>query len=83
MSHVNRFLIRNVLNQPLILNIEPEGVFVPLPNGEQVSVRDEFRTEPVTLSLSNTEKGELVLSIWPGDGDVRVEKCGVNLLGSN
>lgn len=83
MSQVNRFQIRNVLPQPLILNIEPEGVFVPLPKGEEVSVTDEFKSDPVTLSLSNTEKGELVLSIWPGDGDVRVEKCGVNLLGSN
>jgi hypothetical protein len=79
MAHHNRFIIRNDLPGLLTLNIEPEGAFFPLGRGEEVSVRDAFTTAPVTVKLTASAKGEPILSIWPGDGEVRVEKDGVDV----
>lgn len=79
-KHRNRFLIRNDRSKSLTLNIEPEGAFFPLGKGEEVSVIDEFTTDPVTIKLADSDKGEPVLSIWPGDGEVRVEKEGASVL---
>ncbi len=80
MTHQNQFVIHNDLSSSLILNIEPEGAFFSLGKGEEVSVLDVFTTVPVTVKLSNSDKGEPILSIWPGDGEVRVEKNGVDVL---
>lgn len=80
MAHHNLFLIRNDLSSPLILNIEPEGAFFPLGKEEEVSVFDVFTTAPVTIKLTNSDRGDPILSIWPGDGNVRVEKNGVDVL---
>ena len=80
MAHHNQFLIRNDLSKSLILNIEPEVAFFPLGKGEEVSVSDVFTTAPVTVKLTNSDKGDPILSIWPGDGNVRVEKNGVDVL---
>lgn len=80
MAHHNRFVIRNNLPRSLILNIEPEGAFFPLNRGEEVSVLDAFTTAPVTVTLAHSDGGDPVLSIWPGDGDVKVEKDGVDVL---
>ena len=41
---------------------------------------DVFTTAPVTVILNHSDKGDPIVSIWPGDGDVRVEKDGVDLL---
>ena len=79
MAHHNHFLIRNDLGRSLTLNIEPEGVFFPLGKGEEVSVTDVFTTAPVTLKLTSSGTGDPIVSIWPGDGEVRVEKDGVDL----
>jgi hypothetical protein len=76
MAQRNHFVIRNDLSSPLTLNIEPEGVFFPLGKGEEVSVVDEFTTAPVTIKLATSDKGEPVVSLWPGDGEVRVMKDG-------
>lgn len=80
MAHQSRFVIRNDRSKPVILNIEPEGMFFPLDSGQEVSVTDVFTQAPVTLKLSSEDDGGLILSIWPGDGEVRVEKDGVNVL---
>jgi hypothetical protein len=80
MAQQNQFVIRNDLSRSLTLNIEPEGAFFPLGKGEEVSVFDVFTTAPVTLKLTNSERGDPILSIWPGDGEVRVEKDGVDVL---
>lgn len=77
-THHNRFTIRNALAGPAIVNIEPECVRVELPPGEEMTVRDTYDEAPVTLKLES-DRGETVLSIWPGDGDVRVEKDGVDV----
>lgn len=73
----NRFLIRNDSGAPLTLNIEPEGAFFPLSQGEEVSVSDAFTSAPVTIKFSNADNGAPILSLWPGD--MRVEKDGVDV----
>jgi hypothetical protein len=80
MAHHNQFVIHNDSSLPLVLNIEPEGTFFSLGRGEEVSVVDQFTTVPLTLKLSNSEGGDAILSVWPGDGAVRVEKDGVDVL---
>jgi hypothetical protein len=79
MAHHNHFIIRNDLSKSLTLNIEPEGAFFPLGPGEEVSVTEEFTAAPVTVKLTNSATGDPIVSIWPGDGDVRIEKGGVDL----
>ncbi|MCI0459626.1 MAG: hypothetical protein L0Z62_21970 [Gemmataceae bacterium] len=79
MPHRNHFVIRNDLSKSLTLNIEPEGAFFPLGKGEEVSVTDVFTTAPVTVKLTNSDKGDPIISLWPGDGEVRVEKNGVDV----
>jgi hypothetical protein len=79
MTQPGRFLMRNGLSRPLTLNIEPEGAFFPLGDGDEVSVLDLFTAAPVTLILSHSEKGDPIVSIWPGDGAVRVEKEGIDV----
>jgi hypothetical protein len=80
MACQSQFVIRNDLSKSLTLNIEPEGAYFALGKGEEVSVTDVFTTVPVTVKVSASGKGEPIVSIWPGDGDVRIEKDGVNVL---
>ncbi len=79
MAQHNHFIIRNDLFQTLTLNLEPEGAFFPLARGEEVSVTDLFTAAPVTVKLTASAQGEPILSLWPGDGEVRVEKDGVDV----
>lgn len=79
MVHSNRFVIRNDLPRSLTLNLEPERAFIPLGLGEEVSVTDVFTSAPVTVKLTRSDQGDPIISIWPGDGDVRVEKDGVDV----
>ena len=80
MSNRSRFVIRNDLPEPATLNIEPEGHFVPLGSGEEVSVVDDSTADSATVRLSKSDGGALVISIWPGDGEVKVERRGVDVL---
>jgi hypothetical protein len=79
LAHHNHFVIRNDLCKSLTLNIEPEGACFPLGKGEEVSVKDVFTTVPVTVKLTSSDKGDPIVSIWPGDGEVKVEKDGVEV----
>jgi len=79
MTHHNHFLIRNDSVKPLTLNVEPEGAFLPLAKGEEVSVSEAFQTAPLTLKLSIADDGGPILSLWPGDGEVKVVKAGVDV----
>jgi hypothetical protein len=79
MAHHSHFVIRNNLSKPLTLNIEPEGAFFPLNKGEEVSVTDVFTVAPVTLLFTNSDKEDTIVSLWPGDGELRVEKDGVDV----
>ncbi len=78
MINYSRFVIQNDLSGPAIVNIEPECVQVSLPPGEKVTVHDAFDKEPVTLKVESDD-GETIISLWPGDGAVRVEKDGVDV----
>jgi hypothetical protein len=78
MSQHNQFMIENHLSRPLILNIEPECAQFSLRAGDKVTVWDRFDKEPVTLRVEG-QSGETIISVWPGDGEVRVEKDGVDL----
>jgi hypothetical protein len=80
MTHESRVLVNNELRTPLLLNIEPEAIEFELACGEEVTVCDSFETSPVTLTVAELEDGTPVISIWPGDGKVRVMKDGVELL---
>jgi hypothetical protein len=80
MSRYNQFSIRNEFSQALTVNVEPEGVFYCLGKGEELSIKEEFTVEPLSIKLASSDKGEPVISIWPGDGDVRVEKNGADVL---
>lgn len=80
MAHESRFVIHNDTGRPMILNIEPEGAFFRLDEGQEVSVTERYESSPVTVKVSCHEGGNPVLSIWPGDGDVKVEKDGVDVL---
>lgn len=80
MRCLSRFALRNELADPVFLHIEPEGVCLALGSEEEVSVIDEFVSQPVTVKCSKSEDGQLIISIWPGDGEVRIEKEGVDIL---
>jgi len=80
MARQNRFVIRNDHVRPAVLGIEPEGALLRLDPGEEVSVHETFATDPVTLKLSTTEDVEILLAIWPGDGEVTVQKEGIDVL---
>ena len=80
MAHQNHFVICNGLTKPLTLNIEPEGAFFLLNKGEEVSLIDVFTAIPVTIKLANSDNGDPLVSIWPGDGAVRVMKDGSDVL---
>ncbi len=76
----SRVLVKNEMRSSLVLNIEPEAVEFELVSGDEVTICDSFETAPVTLELSELEDGKPIISIWPGDGKVRVIKNGVELL---
>lgn len=79
MAHSNRFLIRNDSSTALTLNIEPEGVFFCLQKGEEAWVFDEFGAIPLSLKWTTSDQGISIVSLWPGDGEIRVEKDGINV----
>ncbi len=79
MPRDNRFTIRNESPRSLTLNVEPEGVFVSLAPGDGV-VTDSCLEIPVAVIWTQTPDGEPAVSIWPGDGEVRVTKDGVDVL---
>jgi hypothetical protein len=74
------FVIRNQSPTPLLVSIEPEAVLLPLDKGEEVTVHDPFIEKPVTLTVTNSDNGRTIISVWPGDGDVTVRKNGADVL---
>jgi hypothetical protein len=78
MTNHSRFVIQNDLSTPIILNIEPECLQCSLASGEKVTVWDTFERQPVTIRVES-DQGDTIISIWPGDGEVRVEKEGIDV----
>jgi hypothetical protein len=83
MAGQSKFVIQNDLGRPMILNIEPEGMFFRLDDGQEVSVTDSYHIAPVTLKIARENGGDPIVSIWPGDGEVKVEKDGIDVLEYN
>ncbi len=83
MASQSRFVLQNDLGRPMILNIEPEGMFFRLEEGHEVSVTDIYSNAPVTLKFTCEGGGDPVVSIWPGDGEVKVEQDGRDVLELN
>ena len=79
MAQRSQFIICNDSFPMLMLNIEPEGAFFPLSKGDEVTVTDVYATIPATVRLTASDKGDPIVSVWPGDGEVRVEKNGVDV----
>lgn len=80
MAKHNHFILRNDYNEKLPVAIEPEGTFVILNNREDLTVFEQYNDEPLTLYVSTNKEGLPTIAIWPGDGTIRVEKNGVNVL---
>ncbi len=79
MTAQNVFNIKNGMQIPLEIHIEPEAVIITLQENESVAVYDAFTMEPATVSVEKESKSHLVLSVWPGDGNVSVRKNGVDV----
>jgi len=80
MIHRNHFVIHNATEKTFSLFIEPEGVSFALQCDQTVTIRDDFFNVPVTLRIGSDSDGNSILSIWPGDGRVTVEKDGIDVL---
>jgi hypothetical protein len=78
MTNYSRSAIQNDRPERVIVNVEPECVQVRLASGEKLTVHDAFEKEPVTLKV-DSENGHTIISVWPGDGEVRVEKDGLDV----
>jgi hypothetical protein len=78
-SSRSRFVIENDQTTELIVVAEPEACEVRLSKDEQVMITDNFDQAPVTIRVTTSPSGEPVLSVWPGDGDVKIEKNGIDI----
>ena len=78
MRNQSRFAMQNDGSKAITVNIEPECTHFMLRAGETLIVRDAYETDPVNLKVES-ENGDTVISIWPGDGDLKVEKNGVDV----
>ena len=83
MTNETVFLIDNDTDEDFDVYVEPECFLVRLKHGECLTVRDSYAQSPVTVRIGKGESGERVLSLWPGDGDVVVEKNGINVMDGN
>lgn len=76
----NRFILENDQTSDMIIVAEPEACELRLAKNEQVLITDDYDQSPVVIRVTSSPTGEPVLSVWPGDGDVRIEKNGVDIL---
>jgi hypothetical protein len=79
MNMRSSFRIYNDFSLPITLYIEPEGAPFSLDPKQEVWVTDVFTKHPVTVKLWVCDDGNPVISIWPGDGEITVEKDGINV----
>jgi|688.fasta_scaffold1203069_1 hypothetical protein len=80
MSNASQFLIDNDTGHDFAVHIEPECFVVQLKQGDCLTVRETYSVAPVTLRIGKDERDRTVISIWPGDGDVVVERNGVSVM---
>lgn len=79
MKKNSRFRVESKID-PTLLNVEPEGAVFKMGLGTEVEVRDCYKREPVTVRLERLDDGHLVVTVWPGDGDVTVLVDGKDVL---
>ena len=82
MPNKNNFLIDNDTGDDFAVHVEPECFVVHLKHGECLTVMETYSIAPITLRIGKDETNRTVISIWPGDGDVVVERNGVNVMDS-
>jgi len=75
----NTFFIHNNSSNATMIILEPEGFCFHLIPDEKISILDSSVIDPVTIRIDTNQTGACILSIWPGDGDVRVEKNGIDV----
>ena len=80
MPNTTEFLIDNDTGDDFAVHIEPECFVVQMKHGECLTVRDEYSISPVTVRIGKDHRSRTVISLWPGDGDVVVEKNGINVM---
>lgn len=80
MANASIFIIDNDSGADFDVYIEPECIVVHLKHGDCLTVRDHYSASPVTVRIGKDRTGQAVISLWPGDGDVVVEKNGANVL---
>jgi predicted methyltransferase len=80
MKQSSLFAIRNDSQAPLFIQLEPEAHCISIDPDENVTVRDAYTEAPATLAITALDGGQIVVSVWPGDGDVIVAKDGVDVL---
>jgi hypothetical protein len=80
MNSCSRFVLENETSKALSIQVEPEAVRFALEPGESATITDQFKQSPVTLRFSDESNGDSIVSVWPGDGEVVVKKCGKDVL---
>ena len=80
MPTTTQFMIENDSDGDFDVYIEPECFVVRMKQGDCLTVRESYSESPVTVRVGKDETGRTVVSLWPGDGDVVVEKDGVNVM---
>ena len=80
-----RFQIRaDVPSGRMMIVSEPEGGVIYVHDGETIVIiedTDNTGDSPLTLVPSVDDDGTPVISVWPGNGDIRFEKDGVPVEG--
>jgi len=79
MKKYTHCVIENDENLDLHIIVEPEAHYVPLKEYEKVIVYGDQPASPITIRVSNDHSGKVFLALWPGDGDMIVEKDGKNI----
>lgn len=80
MPTTTQFMIDNDSGDDFDVYIEPECFVVRMKQGDYLTVKESYSESPVTVRVGKDQAGRTVISLWPGDGDVVIEKDGVNVM---
>lgn len=80
MATTTQFMIDNDSDDDFAVHIEPECFVVRMKQGDCLTVRESYSKSPVTVRVGKDQTGQTVVSLWPGDGEIVVEKDGVNVM---
>lgn len=74
------FEIHNESTKTLEFHLEPECWSFYLKKGESATIRGEYDREPPSIQFSDSDDGAIFGAVFPGDGDVVIEKNGVIII---